>query len=326
MFESGKLVLARYNSGQRTLTGQEAFNAILSNRLTIARIVGVAPALIVAYSGLASGVLAYSGLTATKPNLEGLQSAFLRQQQSGVIRCYLDSQIEVFFLIHRGREVGIFGPQPIYPQLWRRLVPDMDVFWQNKAARIEVYISPRPEKISLSSTEASMETTKPSELDPRQLMYRSLQQLFNLVCQISSPKNAIENLLSVANQGNRLYPILQPVTQASLRPDNSLEIDRTALAKYQTNTSQTELVSAYQYLLNNFAEIYIQQVGREIFRQLAQLALGQDADKLAQFGGQLDFLKAKEDLSSIAKGELVATEVSQKNSSSRKFEESAFDF
>lgn len=329
LFEFGKLTTARYATDHQTLVGQAAYDAATSTSNFGGQVVTVQPAIVTAYRGLVQGFSPFSNLEATQANFNGLIASFAKQKRSGVIHFYLNSQIELFCLIDRGQSVGMFGPQPLQPQHWRQLTPDLSLFWQNSQAKINVFVTGQPEPINTDIVTTPSDSPLPNS-QVLELLNRSLQKLFELVCQISAPRTAFAQLLAVAQSGSSKHPVLRSLIELEWDDARRLpRLNETGLKTQSTRFSQAELLAAYEYLLNDFLEPYVQQLSLEVFQDLAKRALGQDIDELDQLEVHLSFLNKVNQTQSepITWGELVpAPEFSEDEVKAISTEISAFDF
>lgn len=332
LFENGELTSARYTQSELEidgLNGQAAFDAIVNSqtKLAVDHIVGVEKGVVTAFRGLVEGMAPYSKVPATQNNYNGLLSAFARQQRSGVIHVYMDKQVEVYYMLENGRKIASFGPQPLRPLQLRVLNPDLNSFWNHPNAFIDVYLTAQPEQIDISSV--SFNRPNPvSELTA--LLSGSLLQLFELVCQFTTPKSAFDQLLAIAKDGSHRYPLLGNAG-IQLVWNESTGLPQLS----QTRSADTsDTIAAYEYLLNAFLKPYIEKMGLEIFRQLAELALGENANKLSKMGFRLDFLSGtyyKSPITDSKQGEVVPAsgnwqEEDKMQVAVQSSEESAFDF
>lgn len=330
LFENGELTAIRYTQPELdSLSGQAAFDAILNNqaKLVIDRITGVERGVMTAFRGLVEGVSPYSKVPATQNNYNGLVAAFARQQRSGVIHLYMDSQIEIFYMFDSGRSIASFGPQPLRPLQLRLLTPDLNSFWNKPNAFIDVYLTGSPAQIDY---EVVSFKNSAINIDLMNLLSQSLLQLFELVCQFTNPKSAFDQLLAVVGNGSRRYPLLSNVGKQLVWNENTGLRQISLVATATTD----DTIAAYEYLLNCFLKPYIEKMGLEIFRQLAELALGENAAKLSNMNFQLDFLTNsyyKSPIVTLKQGELIPASPNWQEEGETRIpvhssEESAFDF
>ena len=325
LFELGQLTTARYRVSDTLLRGQAAYDAITDQSLPLEHSVEVEPALITAYRSLIGGFSPFSGLAATQANFMGVENAFSKQQRSGLMRWQCAGQPEVYYLVNGNQALGSFGASEAHPQFWRSLNLKPEFFWQNPLAQLDVFVTQQTEQIDLEKV-----TLRPLNVQLAVLLNHALQQLFELVSQFSTSAIAFAELLAVGRTGSVQYPALRFLNDLKWEDGPDLpDLRQSDLTHQQSRLSQSELLQTYQYLINNFLAKYVEQVGVDTFRELAELALATDKELLIQAGMQLDFLEAgNSDTAELTWGELIPSRPTWDESEARPItqESNAFDF
>ena len=324
LFELGQLTIARSKVSDTLLQGQAAYESITNQNLLLECSIEVEPALVTAYRGIIEGFSPFAGLAATQSNFAGVENAFSKQQRSGLIRWRCAGQPEIYYLVNGSLALGSFSASLSQPQLWRSLNLKPEFFWQNPQAQLDVFVTRQAEQIDIEK--AALQT---SNVQLVVLLNHALQQLFELVCQLSAAATAFAELLAIARAGSTRYPALRFLNDLKWEGPNLPDLTQNNLTRQQGRLSQTELLQTYQYLINNFLAKYVEHIGPNTFRELAELALATNKELLIQAGMRLDFLKAdSSDTTDLTWGELIPSRPTWAERETRPTtqESNAFDF
>ncbi len=324
LFELGQLTTARFRVSDTLLQGQAAYESIANQSLPLEYSIEVEPALVTAYRGMIEGFSPFAGLAATQSNFARVESAFSKQQRSGLIRWRCAGQSEIYYLVNGSLALGSFGASLSQPQLWRSLNLKPEFFWQNSQAQLDVFVTRQAEQIDIEKA-----TLQTSNVQLVVLLNHALQQLFELVCQLSASATAFAELLAIARTGSTQYPALRFLDDLKWEGPNLPDLTQKNLTRQQSRLSQTELLQTYQYLINSFLAKYVEHIGPDTFRELAELALASNKELLIQTGMRLDFLQVGSlDTSNPTWGELIPSRPTWAERETRPTtqESNAFDF
>ena len=302
--------LLNFGLGQADLSAKESLKYLQQTGF-IAEVIEVAPRLLEAWRSLLDGQQIYSEIAATTNNYQKLRENFARSGRSGAVQLYYRG-LKLYTLVYQGQDLSIFRVESENSQskaFLQKLTEIPEFLLNNPDVKLAVFLSASAKPVSLDEEYLS--------LDEVQLLDRSFQAVMRLVGEIATPNQIEQHLNEVVKTGSHHYPILGSLqiehSTAGFLPQLIWQENGSKIV----STPKPEVISACDYLFENFLQEYCKPIGDTAFHAMAARAINPlDALKLNELGLHLDFLEdyppdpaaaAIEQLAFSLKAEIVTT-------------------
>jgi hypothetical protein len=272
------------NVKPQSANGNEALNKLQQLDFN-ALAVEVAPRLVEAWRSLLDGHKAYAEVAATSFNYQQLLQSFAKSQKTGTIRLY-SAQLELYALIYLGQLQGLFhlesksNSQVHYLQEREN---DPEILLDRVGAKLDVFLTSPAQALNMVSEHISAADVS--------LIDRSFQAVVRLSGKIAAPERMSTYLAQVIKKGETQYPVLKLLPELEMDEAKLPRLNLMNVSQQLTRAPKAELLTAFDYLFEEFLQDYCRPIGPEIFHPMAKAAINQtDARQLLALGLHLDFL------------------------------------